>query len=41
MQRWGMAVRLSGCDLGANELALGCDLGANELALGCDLDGAV
>ena len=27
MQRWGMAVRLSGCDLGANELALGCDLG--------------
>ena len=36
-----MAVRFSGCDLGANELALGCDLGANELALGCDLDGAV
>ena len=27
MQWWSMAMRLSGCDLGANELVLGCNLG--------------
>ena len=37
MQRWSMAVRLSGCNLGANEPVLGCD----KLVLGCDLGGAI